>query len=66
VVAARGHVDPSALILRVQGFRALTSIVRAVRLLMRGKIDPIKTFLKRRTMAAGAANRLLGKGDGAQ
>jgi succinate dehydrogenase/fumarate reductase iron-sulfur protein len=62
IVAARGRVDPSALILRVQGLRVLTSIVRALRLLIRGKIDPVKTFLGRRTTAADAARRLLGKG----
>jgi succinate dehydrogenase/fumarate reductase iron-sulfur protein len=62
IVAARGRVDPSALILRVQGFRVLTSIVRAMRLLIRGKINPVKTFLRRRTTAADAARRLLGKG----
>jgi succinate dehydrogenase/fumarate reductase iron-sulfur protein len=66
IVAARGRVDPTALILRVQGLRALASIARAARLLLRGKIDPVRTLLQRKTKAAGAANRLLGRGDRAR
>ena len=62
--AARGRVDPSALVLRVQGLRALCNLPRVLRLLIRGKIDPIKTFLKTRTPAAAAAARLLRRGDG--
>jgi succinate dehydrogenase/fumarate reductase iron-sulfur protein len=60
VVAERGRVDPSALLLRVQGLRALVNVRRALRLLLRRKIDPIKTFLTRRTPAAAAARRWLG------
>jgi len=60
VVAERGRVDPTALVLPVQGLRALTSLVRALRLLVRGKIDPIKTFVRKRTPAADAARRWLG------
>lgn len=64
VVAARGRVDPTALLLRVQGFRLLFKIPRAFRLLMRGKINPIKTFLKIKTAAADSAGRILrGKAD---
>jgi len=59
VVAERGQVDPTALVLRVQGLRALANLVRALRLLVRGKIDPIKTFVRRRTTAADAARRWL-------
>ena len=63
VVALRGRVDPSALVLRVQGWRVLGNLPRALRLLVRGKIDPIKTLLRRKTSAAAAAARLLeGKG----
>jgi succinate dehydrogenase/fumarate reductase iron-sulfur protein len=63
IVALRGRVDPSALVLRVQGWRVLANLPRALRLLVRGKIDPIKTFLRRKTPAAAAAARLLeGKG----
>ena len=62
VVAARGYVDPSALVLRVRGLGALRDLPRALRLLMRGKINPIKTFLKRKTPASAAAARILGRG----
>lgn len=59
VVAARGRVDPTALLLRVQGFRLLFKIPRALRLFARGKINPIKTFLKIKTAAADSAGRIL-------
>ena len=62
IVAVRGRVDPGALVLRVQGWRVLRDVPRMLRLFVRGKIDPIKTFLKARTPAAGAAARLLGRG----
>jgi len=63
IVAMRGRVDPGALMLRVQGLRALANLSRIMRLLLRSKIDPIKTFLKRKTPATGAAARLLGRGE---
>jgi len=62
IVAARGRVDPGALVLRVQGPRALGNALRIIRLLMRGKIHPLKTFFRIRTAAAGAAGRILGPG----
>lgn len=61
IIAARGCVDPTALVLRVQGWRALLKFPRAARLLMRGKINPIKTFLKTKTAAYEAAHRILGR-----
>ena len=61
VVAARGYVDPSALVLRVRGLKVLRQLPRALRLLLRGKIDPVKTFLRRKTPASAAAARLLGR-----
>jgi succinate dehydrogenase/fumarate reductase iron-sulfur protein len=60
VVAERGRVDPTALVLRVQGLRAFANLARAWRLLVRGKIDPIKTFFRKETAAAVAARRSLG------
>jgi fumarate reductase (CoM/CoB) subunit B len=63
IVAVRGYVDPPALVLRVRGLRALLDIRRALRLLIRGKIDPIKTFLQRTTRASAAAARYLGHED---
>ena len=62
VVAARGRVDPGALVLRVQGLGALAHLPRLVRLLKRGKINPVKTLLGIKTAAAGAARRILSRG----
>ncbi len=59
IVASRGRVDPGALVLRVQGLRALSRMRRIVRLLLRGKINPIKTFLNSKTTAATAAAHFL-------
>jgi succinate dehydrogenase/fumarate reductase iron-sulfur protein len=59
VVAERGRVDPGALVLRVQGRRALRNLPRIVRMLIRGKINPLRTLLNIRTAAADAAARLL-------
>jgi succinate dehydrogenase/fumarate reductase iron-sulfur protein len=59
VVAKRGRVDPGSLILRVQGLRALRNLPRIFRLLVRGKIHPLKTLLNIKTAATGAAARLL-------
>jgi ferredoxin len=61
IVAARGRVDPGALVLRVQGLRALANLPRLVRLWVRHKIDPLRTLLRIRTAAAGAAKNLLGR-----
>jgi len=63
VVAARGRVDPGALVLRVQGLRALAQLPRIVRLWLRGKVKPLRTLLGTKTTAAGAARRLLTRGD---
>jgi fumarate reductase (CoM/CoB) subunit B len=61
IVAARGRVDPGALVLRVQGLRALMRLPRIVRLLTRGKISPLKTLLFIKTAAARPARRILGR-----
>ena len=52
IVATRGRVDPGALVLRVQGLRALVKLPRIVRLLLRGKINPLKTLFGIKTAAA--------------
>ena len=44
IVAARGRVDPGALVLSVQGLRALTRLPRIVRMFLRGKINPLRTL----------------------
>lgn len=59
IVASRGRVDPGALVLQVQGLRALVNLRRIVKLLMRGKVNPLRTFLSLRTAASTAAGRLL-------
>lgn len=61
IVAARGRVDPGALVLRVQGLRALGSLVRVFRMLARGKINPYRTIFGIKTAAADAARRILGE-----
>jgi succinate dehydrogenase/fumarate reductase iron-sulfur protein len=63
IVAMRGYVDPSALVLKVRGLKALLNPRRALRLLFRGKINLLKTFLKRKTPASAAAARYLGRED---
>jgi hypothetical protein len=60
IVAARGRVDPGALVLGVQGFAALRNFPRIWRMLVRGKINPLRTLLGLGTAAASAARRLLG------
>ena len=59
------RIDPGALVLRIQGLRVLRNLPRLLRLLVRRKIDPLKTLLVRKTAAAGAAARLLRARDGA-
>ena len=59
IVAARGRVDPGALVLGVQGLSALRNFPRMWRMLMRGKINPLRTLLGLRTAAARPARRLL-------
>lgn len=62
IVAARGRVDPGALILGVQRLRTLANWRRILRLLVRGKIKPLRTLLGVKTAAAASARRILGKG----
>jgi fumarate reductase (CoM/CoB) subunit B len=61
IIEARGRIDPGALILRVQGGRAFRRMPRLLRLLTRGKINPVKTLLGLKTAAAGAARRILSR-----
>jgi fumarate reductase (CoM/CoB) subunit B len=62
IVAARGRVDPGALVLGVQGLAALRNLPRLWRMLLRGKINPVRTLLGLKTAAATAARRLLREG----
>jgi succinate dehydrogenase/fumarate reductase iron-sulfur protein len=61
IVAARGRVDPGALVLGVQGLAALRNLPRIWRMLLRGKINPVRTLLGIKTAAASAARRILGR-----
>ena len=61
IVASRGKIDPTELVLRLQGIKAVHSIARALRLLIAGKINPLRTLFRKRTGAIAAARRLLGK-----
>jgi len=63
VVARRGRIDPGELILRVQGLRVLAVVPRLLRLLLRGKINPLRTLLGCKTESAGAAARILNKAE---
>lgn len=47
IVKRRGRIDPSELILRIQGWRALRNMRRVARLLLTGKINPIRTLFGR-------------------
>lgn len=44
IIARRGRIDPSELILRIQGIHALTRLRRVASLLAAGKINPLRTF----------------------
>lgn len=44
IVEERGRIDPSALILKTQGLGALRDPVRALKLWLKGKISPLRTF----------------------
>ncbi len=59
IIASRGRIDPSELVLRVQGLKVLLQIARAWRLLVRGKINPWKTLFGKNPDAAQAASRIL-------
>lgn len=58
IVAQRGRIDPSALVLRTQGFGALRRTGRILKLLVRGKIDPVKTFFGSAIPAMNQVRRL--------
>ncbi|MGH7484607.1 MAG: succinate dehydrogenase/fumarate reductase iron-sulfur subunit [bacterium] len=45
IIRRRGRVDPSELVIRVQRMSLLRALKRAIRLLARGKIDPVRTLL---------------------
>jgi succinate dehydrogenase/fumarate reductase iron-sulfur protein len=63
IIASRGRIDPTELVLRIQGRKALLNVARAFRLLIAGKINPLKTLFRKRTAASAAAHRLLDQED---
>jgi hypothetical protein len=63
IIASRGKIDPTELVLRVQGIKAAQNVARALRLLLAGKINPLRTLFKKRTGAIAAARRLLSNKD---
>jgi hypothetical protein len=44
VIRRRGRIDPSELLLRIQGRRALARVGRVAALLIRGKVNPWATL----------------------
>ena len=44
IIERRGRIDPTELVLRVQGRGVLRSFRRAIALLLRGKINPVRTL----------------------
>jgi succinate dehydrogenase/fumarate reductase iron-sulfur protein len=63
IIASRGKIDPTELVLRVQGIKAIHNMARALRLLLAGKIKPLRTLFKKRTGAITAARRMLSNKD---
>jgi hypothetical protein len=45
IIEKRGRMDPTELVLRVRKLRVLRQLGRALILLMRGKINPLRTAL---------------------
>lgn len=58
IIERRGRIDPSELVLRTQSFLALTQLSRVFKLLLRGKINPIQTFLGRTSPGIAAIRRV--------
>lgn len=65
IIEERGRIDPSALVLRVQGLAAaLRSPRRTLKLLLRGKINPLKTFFGRPAKGTDDVRKLFAKTKG--
>ena len=61
IVEKRGRVDPSELVMRVQGIRVLSGLSRAFRLWSRGKINPLRTLFGRPVVGIDAIRRIFQK-----
>lgn len=58
IIEQRGRIDPSALVLRTQGAFALAHIGRVFRLLIRGKINPMRTLFGAPIFQIGAVRAI--------
>ncbi len=61
IVARRGLIDPSELVLRTQGAKAIRNVLRIFRLLRAGKINIWSRLFGHDRRAAAAASKLVGK-----
>lgn len=62
IIARRGWIDPSELVLRTQGVKATLDVGRVLVLLLRGKINPWRTLFGRAKDSAAAAARYIAEG----
>lgn len=62
ILARRGKIDPTELVLRTQGVRAFRNLRRIVMLLWRGKVNLKKTLLGGGGPVAAAARRIITRG----
>lgn len=58
IIRRRGRIDPSELVMRAQGLLLLQSLGRAIRLLLRGKINPVRTLFGRPIQGIGHIRRM--------
>ena len=58
IIEKRGRIDPTELVLRIQGVRALYGLRRAFRLFLGGKINPIRTLFGRPVQGIGHIRRM--------
>lgn len=66
IIEDRGRIDPGKLVLRVQGLPAALRIGRIVKLLMRGKIYPLRTFFGKPIPGIDMIRKLFWKSGAAQ
>ena len=58
IIRRRGRIDPSELVLRVQGLRAVARVRRVLSLLVKGKVNPWATLFGRPIPGIAAVRRL--------
>ena len=62
IIARRGRIEPSELVLRIQRAGALRNVTRLLLLIQRRKVNPLRAFTGWRSGAARAARRILRAG----